>query len=266
MHDFGLEEPAAPTLILLHGLTDSGRCRGDAVDRWSAHYRIAAIDALGHGRSPRFSDEQLAEEPAEQLYAATIATIERIEAGGGPAVLVGHSMGGAMAAAVAARRPDLVLAAVLEDPAWLPVEEVPADGRVIGPGWLETHERFVANPVRELALGRLEHPAWPEQEMGPWAQAKIDTDPAFLAAGVVLVRDPWPELVARLRCPVLVVTGTENTIIGRSRATLDAIGNPAIEVVAVDEAGHCVRRDDGDGFHALVDPWIAARFGEASAA
>jgi len=25
-------------------------------------------------------------------------------------------------------------------------------------------------------------------------------------------------------------------------------------------AGHCVRRDATEAFHALVDPWIAARF------
>ena len=49
------------------------------------------------------------------MYAATEAVLEDI----GPALVVGHSMGGAMAATLAARRADLVRAVVMEDPAWL---------------------------------------------------------------------------------------------------------------------------------------------------
>ena len=51
-----------------------------------------------------------------------------------------------------------------------------------------------------------------------------------------------------------------------SREIIEAIANPAIEIVVVDGAGHCVRRDRGDAFHAVVDPWIAARFEDSRGA
>ena len=72
----------------------------------------------------------------EAMYAATERTVARVAAAhGGPVVLVGHSMGGGIAAALAARRPDLVAAAVLEDPAWRdPAERVQARDVVRGTG------------------------------------------------------------------------------------------------------------------------------------
>jgi lipase len=266
VHAFGREDRTAPALILLHGITDSGSCWGDAVERWSERYRIAAIDALGHGRSPRFTDAQLVMEPAEHMYAATVAAIERIEAGTGPAILVGHSMGGAMATAVTARRPDLVRAAVLEDPAWPLPDDPLRDDEAMHQAWVVDRQRFIDDPEGALARGRREHPTWPERELGAWAQAKRDTDPAFLAAGAVFVGDPWPELVARISRPTLVVTGTDGTIIGRSRPVVDAIANPVVEIAVIDGAGHCVRRDRGHAFHAVVDPWIADRCAEGSEA
>jgi pimeloyl-ACP methyl ester carboxylesterase len=263
VHFFGVPDPAR-TLVLLHGITDSGSTWGDAVARWRGTYRIAAVDAPGHGQSPAFTAAQLADEPAEQMYAATIAAVERIEAASGPAILVGHSMGGAMAAAVTARRPDLVAAVVLEDPAWLPPEDSPADAR-LPMRWTADRRRFVEDPAGTLAAERVTHPGWPEIELEPWARAKRETDPAFLALGrhALAMRDPWPELAARIRRPTLVVTGTDETIVPRSRPIIEAISNPAIEIVVVDGAGHCVRRDRGDAFHAVVDPWIADRFADS---
>jgi pimeloyl-ACP methyl ester carboxylesterase len=106
------------------------------------------------------------------------------------------------------------------------------------------------------------HPTWPKVEFEPWAEAKRETDAAFLALGrrVLSMRDPWPVLAERIRRPTLVVTGTDDTIVSRSRPAIEALRNPAIEIVVVDGAGHCVRRDRGDAFHAVVDPWIADRF------
>src|SRR5664279_2944588 len=52
VHELGRED--GPTLVLLHGLSDSGLCWPDAVRRWRHGYRIVAPDARGHGESPRF--------------------------------------------------------------------------------------------------------------------------------------------------------------------------------------------------------------------
>ena len=80
VHASGRPDPGAPTLVLLHGVTDSGRCWADAIARWGGEYRVLAVDALGHGDSPRFTAAQLADEPGEQMYAAAEAVVEHAAA------------------------------------------------------------------------------------------------------------------------------------------------------------------------------------------
>jgi pimeloyl-ACP methyl ester carboxylesterase len=194
------------------------------------------------------------------MYEAAEAVVERASRESGPVVLVGHSMGGATAAAITARRPELVRAAVLEDPAWVEPDE-DHDPAALGPQLAAGCLAVRADPERALAAGRAANPGWPESDYAPWVRAKADADTDFLATGAIFVRDPWPELAARIARPVLVVTGTENTIISRSRARLEAIGNPWIAIAVVEGAGHSVRRDRTAAFHALVDPWIRQHAG-----
>jgi pimeloyl-ACP methyl ester carboxylesterase len=56
------------------------------------------------------------------------------------------------------------------------------------------------------------------------------------------------------------VTGDRDVLVGpESRAVVEAIGNPAVEVAVVPGAGHYVRHQRTEAFHTLVDPWLAAR-------
>ena len=74
---------------------------------------------------------------------------------------------------------------------------------------------------------------------------------------------PWPEVVAALEVPTLIVTGSDDVIVDPAmRQQLAAIANPHVRVEVVDGAGHSVRRDRSDAFHAIADPWIAARFAD----
>ncbi len=255
VHEYG--DAGRPVLLLLHGLTDSGQCWTDLVDRLGSAYRIVAPDALGHGDSARFTPAQLEGDPLELMYAATEILLADVAPIGG-ALVLGHSMGGGMAAALAARRPDLVRAAVLEEPAWvdLPPSGEPPD---------ETRERVddarstATDPEAAIRRCRVEHPTWPTSELPAWARAKADVDRAFLATGRYQVEVPWREIAAAIDVPTLVVTGDDEVILdARVLAEVAALGNPALEIRTVPGAGHCVRRDDGDGFHALVDPWLAA--------
>ena len=50
----------APTLMLLHGITASAVSQTDAIDHWAAlGYRVVAVDARGHGLSPRWTPQEL---------------------------------------------------------------------------------------------------------------------------------------------------------------------------------------------------------------
>lgn len=108
MHSYGTDEAlvvhryagtAAGTIVLLHGLTDSGAGWADAVRRWSPlAAQLVAPDMRGHGESPRWTDAELAGRPGEVMTEDVVALVAR--AGPAPAVLVGHSMGAAVHAAV----------------------------------------------------------------------------------------------------------------------------------------------------------------------
>src|SRR5580704_8739206 len=75
----------------------------------AAGYRVACTDLRGHGDS----DATFASYGDEETAGDVIALIEAL---GGPAVVVGNSMGAAAAALIAAQRPELVDGLVLVGP------------------------------------------------------------------------------------------------------------------------------------------------------
>ncbi|RKT52188.1 alpha/beta fold hydrolase [Saccharothrix australiensis] len=99
---------SGPGILLLHGLM-SRATTWWTVARWLKPYgRVVAADARGHGRNPRRGPFR-----TEDFVADAAALIERLDLA--PVVVIGHSMGGLHAWALAATRPDLVRAVVAED-------------------------------------------------------------------------------------------------------------------------------------------------------
>jgi len=97
-------------VVFLHGVTASGTVWDWLPPPVTAERRVVKVDFRGHGRSDRAAGTYLLGQ-----FAADVAAVLR-EVVGGPATLVGHSLGGAVAWTVAQRHPDLVTAAFLEDP------------------------------------------------------------------------------------------------------------------------------------------------------
>ncbi|AKT51024.1 alpha/beta fold hydrolase [Arsenicicoccus sp. oral taxon 190] len=255
--------PGSSRLLLLHGLTDSGPSWEDAARRWGSRHVVIAPDQLGHGRSRRFTAAELASpDPMECAYDALRGLLSHlVDVDGTPLLLAGHSMGGGMAAALAARMPDAVRGVVLEDPVWFdggPDQDTPrarkaAQGRIV-----ETR-RAREDLAGLVAEGRTRNPTWPECELVPWAQAKADCDVDYLATTRAVLTEPWQRIAASLQVPTLVVTGTRDVIIDAAvQAEIASLGNRHLQVAVVDDADHCVRRTRGEAFHALVDPWLAA--------
>ncbi len=227
VHRFGRTDAEAPTLLLLHGLTDSGRCWPDAVARWAADYRVLAWDARGHGDSERFTAEELDEGVGETHLADAVDLLESLAADGvARPVLVGLSMGGGTAAAVAGTRPDLVRAVVLEDP-------VLGGGRFTDELAAEQAEHRVQekqaaldDPEETMEEGRRRHPSWPESEYAPWRDAKLQTDVDVLRDWTTTVLTPWPDVVASVAVPALVVLGSDGIWSAEDRARLRDVGQP----------------------------------------
>lgn len=258
VHTWDAAPDGAPTLLLLHGLTDNGEAWADAAQRWGDRWRVVCPDGLGHGRSRRFTASELAsEDPMGAAYDALSALLTSLAAGDDRGVVVGgHSMGGGLATALAARHPDLVRAALLEDPVW---REEPDERELRMAATSRVAEAVRARDDLEgvLADGRRRNPEWPESEMEPWARAKAEGDLDFLRSGRALLAQPWQEMAAALAVPTLVVTGDHDVIIdAATRREIEALGNPLIRVEEVAGAWHCVRRSQGTRFHAVVDPWL----------
>ena len=251
----------APTLVLLHGITSSAVSQADAIDHWSAlGYRVIAVDARGHGLSPRWESDEL-ERAGEVLVDDAVAVLEdlEIQARGrralglpdAPApVVIGHSMGAATAMVVAGRRPELVRGVVLHDPARYGSR---------GAGRERARRAEVADPAAAVARA-LADPEVPDSEAvaGVWASQR--TDPALLRTGVVAPEVEWTEAMAALAVPALLVTGDRPGAARVGHEGLEVVGrlaNPLVTTALVPGGAHDVRRTRPAGFYDAVDPWLA---------
>lgn len=100
-------EAGAPPLLIAHGLFGSGRNWNVIAKRLSDRGPVTAVDMRNHGASP-FSGVHTYEAMAQDLA-------DVITAQGGPQDVLGHSMGGKAAMALALRVPNLVRRLVVAD-------------------------------------------------------------------------------------------------------------------------------------------------------
>jgi pimeloyl-ACP methyl ester carboxylesterase len=266
LHRSGRPAAQAPVLVLLHGHTDSGPSWADAIERWSGEYHVVAVDQRGHGDSPRFTAAEFERGTTDVMADDTVALLtELADETGRPSLLAGHSMGARLSGIAAAAAPDLVAAAVLEDPPWwLPVGgPSPWERRAAeAPAGTTGETAPSAEPdepgVDELiASQRVSSPNWPESELRPWAESKKQYDGEMAKHRRDRTQD-WTQTVRGLSVPTLLVTGTDNVLIGPDvRDEVRRIA-PDVQIAVIEDAGHCVRRDQRAAYHAVVDAFLAA--------
>jgi pimeloyl-ACP methyl ester carboxylesterase len=99
-------------VVLMHGLSGSTRWWHKNIDALSGKFRVYALDLVGFGSSRGLFS-------LERAVDLTAAWLERLD--GEPAHLVGHSMGGLIAAQLAASTPARVDGLVLVDAVAVPL-------------------------------------------------------------------------------------------------------------------------------------------------
>ncbi|WP_395968924.1 alpha/beta fold hydrolase [Actinomadura sp. 6N118] len=256
-------QPDASPVVLLHGLRSYARTWEPVAAALADRHRLIALDHRGRGDS--------AWDPAgEYTTEAYVRDLEQFADALGlhRFVLVGHSMGGTNAIVYAARHPERVRLAVIEDIgpgssasgegaerirrelARTPREfaglaEARAYWRGVRPGISAAAlDSRVANTVRQAADGRW---VW-KFDLDGIARARLDPDPS----GQV---DLWPHVEA-LRCPTLVLRGDRSDFLPTAVCAEMATRQPLLTWKEIPGAGHYVHDDNHAGYLATLREFL----------
>jgi pimeloyl-ACP methyl ester carboxylesterase len=178
-------------------------------------------------------------------------------------------MGAATAAAVAAEASDRLRGVALEDPPWWDGSGLPTLGSapdatgsrapLRSPAWAAWLRSLkTMTPAERYAMADAERPTWASIDRIHWADNKALVDLAIIDAPLDIARPPWREIVARITCPILLLTadpalgGIVTPEAADEAARLWRTGR----VVRIADAGHNLRRDNYAPYHAAVATFL----------
>jgi pimeloyl-ACP methyl ester carboxylesterase len=214
-----------PPLLLIHGLSGSGRWWARNVQALAQHFRVYVIDLVGFGASrgrQAFVLPEAAGYLARWMQASDFA----------PAAVVGHSMGGHIAAELAADFPELVGQLVLVDAALLPIPP--------------SYARNMLNMLREAR--QLPFDFMPVL-VGDALRAGVIT--LWKAANELLKTDLRPKL-AQVSAPTLVVWGENDALLPLAMGRQISQHLRFDELVIMKHAGHNPMWDCPRAFNQVV--------------
>lgn len=192
----------APCLVFANSLGTDMRVWEPVADHFAARFRVLQVDKRGHGLSTGPAGETTIEALADDL--AAVMDARGIE----DAVVLGVSVGGMIAQALAARRPGLVKAAVLSNTghkigtadAWA------ARMEAVGRGGLEA----IAEAVMERWFSAAFRAGRPEALQG-WRAMLCRTSAEGYTGVCAAIRDADLTATARgLAVPALCLAGAED--------------------------------------------------------
>ncbi|MGY1733101.1 alpha/beta fold hydrolase [Geodermatophilus sp. SYSU D01045] len=200
-------------------------------------------DLPGTGRTPAPATLRSADDVLEAL----LALADEV-AGGDRYLLVGHSAGGYLAQAMAARRPAQVAGLALVCPLLPGVRDVPGHRVVAGPGGIgdDVFRSYFVVQTPEM-LERY------ERTVAPAAALVDEAAMARIGARWELTPDGAPPYPG----PTLVVAGRLDSTIGYA-AAVDLLGaHPHATLAVVDDAGHALPHERPEVLRALLAEWLA---------
>lgn len=232
-----------PTVALLHGLAAAATPFGPLFMRLRPQVRrILAPDHLGHG----FSAGRSAPLTANSLLGATAETLDRLLTE--PAIVVGNSLGGAVAVRYALARPKNVRALVLVSPAGAHCQDHE---------WRELKRAFdmTCRADAHVFFRRVYHePPWFLGLFAHELPAAMATAPVrSILLGACNATALRPEELAALQMPVLLVWGAEERLLPDSHLDYFKAHLPAgTRIERPDGFGHSPHIDAPDGLAELI--------------
>lgn len=244
--------PGAAPLVLLHPVSMDLSWWGDQFRDFGDDYDVIAMDMPGHGLS--------AQPDAAPTFASMAAAVEGIleHVGAGPAHVIGISVGGMIAQALALRRPDLVRSLTLVATLCTfpePVRQALRErARVARTDGMAT--------IAALSIERWLTPAFRARRPDVVARATLGLmrQPGEFHArmwDMIAALDLESQLHA-IACPTLVVTGTADVNAPPAAAQQIARAIPGAVVELMHGLGHFPPFEAPDAFNAIVRGFLAA--------
>lgn len=275
VHYVEWEGPAERTFVLVHGLGGSYLSWVLVGPRLAERGRVLALDLAGFGLTPR--DGRSSKLSANQVLLARFVD----ELVGGPAVLVGNSMGGAIAMLQAAYEPASAEGVVLSASVF-PWARGGVPSPVVLAGFALYRAPRIGEWVAKQRFNRLSaeritrigfrivtaNPSSvPEELVGAHVdlllerQKDPDIAPAFIEATRSLLRlGERGELARRIldgvKCPVLVIHGYGDRLVPVAFAQAAIASHENWRVRLLPRVGHVPMIEDPDRWMAAVTGWL----------
>ena len=247
-----------PPIVLCHGATDDGLCWAPVAQALAVDYDVIMPDARWHGCSDGPAGGDNVSVLTDDLVAFVRALkLER-------PILMGHSMGAHSVFQAIARDSSLARAAILEEPPFrepaAPLDDEQLKKRA---GHMRQSMMAYKSMSREalMAMCRQQSPAWGEEELSPWADAKLRVslnlvDAVNQKSTAVSI---W-EALPKITCPVLLITADpdKGAIVTPEIAQKAAQAAPSLRVVHIQGAGHNIRRERFEAYMQVVREFLTA--------
>ena len=255
-----LEAGEGEPLVLIHG----GGAGADAKGNWEGciaayakQFHVFAVDMVGFGHSSR-PDPNTYSYGQTNRNAHMIAFVETVV--GGPANIIGNSMGGAIALSVAAARPDAVRRIVLMGSMGTAMALPPGLDAVWGytPGMEQMRQVFGLFAYnRELITDELVEMRYQASLDPPVRDSWAAMFPAPRQRWVDDLALPGAELAA-ITAPVLLVHGRDDRVVpwrDSSARLIDLLPDSRLHVLS--GCGHWTMIEKTAEFLAVVEPFLA---------
>ncbi len=225
-------------VVLVHAAGSNAGIWRRQCDGLAGAHSVVAPDLPGHGRSSGLEGLARIEAYADVVERFVGVVCRR------PCVLVGRSMGGAIAMVLAARRPAWLAGVVLA---------CTAPRFTFAPEQLETLHNVVRGRLPQQFTTETFSPATGFELMREAWTEQVKTDPRVRYTDMLACQafEARP-LLPRIAVPALVVAGADDQVtpVSAAEELARAIGGARLEVIAA--AGHQAPLEQADTFNRLV--------------
>ena len=227
--------PDAPVIVLLHGFTGTKENWLPLMAALSPRFRVIAPDLPGWGESTRLDGADYGSVAQAERVSAWLSALPQP-----PALVVGHSMGGHIAALLAAKHPDQVARLALVSAAGVPFKDN-AFGRAVLDGGhpFAVDERASFKRFMALVFAHPPYVPWPiDRAMIDQRIANLGFEKSVLASLSGPERFAVEPLLGDIRAPTLLLWCDGDQVIDPSAAATYAAGLAQSRTVLLPGCGH----------------------------